>query len=55
MIFKTITDDVTGANKSIGLFGLSLKDVEDKLYDIQTKGLKNTFFNKKEIMMLKRN
>lgn len=45
MIFKTIKDDVTGANKSIGLFGLSLNDVSNKLYDIQTKGLKNTLFN----------
>ncbi len=45
MIFKTITDDITGANKSIGLFGLSLKDVSEKLYDIQTRGLKDTLFN----------
>ena len=27
MVFRTITDDVTGANKSIGLFGLSLQNV----------------------------
>lgn len=26
MIFQTIKDDVIGANKSIGLLGLSLKD-----------------------------
>lgn len=45
MIFRTITNDITGANKSIGLFGLSLKDISNRLYDIQTKGFKNTFFN----------
>lgn len=49
MIFKTITDDITGVNKSIGLFGLSLKDVEDKLYDIQTRGFKESIFNTSNI------
>lgn len=45
MIFQTIKDEVTGANKSIGLLGLSLKDVDDKLYSIKTRGLKDTLFN----------
>lgn len=45
MIFRTITDDITGANKSIGLFELSLKDISDKLYDIQTRGFKDTLLN----------
>lgn len=44
-IFRTITDDVTGANKSIGLFGLSLQNVRNKLQEIQTVGFKNAIFN----------
>lgn len=43
MIFRTITNDITGANKSIGLFGLSLKNISDKLYDVQALGLKGAF------------
>lgn len=45
MIFKTITDDVTGANKSIGLFGLSLDNLASKLNNIKTNGLKSTIFD----------
>ena len=45
MIFRTITNEITGANKSIGLFGLSLKNISDKLYEIQTRGFKNVLFN----------
>ena len=49
MIFKTITDDVTGANKSIGLFGLSLQNIQNKLQEIQTVGFKNAIFNSSTI------
>ena len=45
MIFRTITSDITGANKSIGLFGLSLKGISNKLYEMQTRGFKNVLFN----------
>lgn len=45
MVFRTIIDDITGANKSIGLFGLSLQNVSDRLYEIQTRGFKDTLFN----------
>lgn len=44
-IFRTITNEITGANKSISLFGLSLKSVSDKLYEIQTRGFRNVLFN----------
>lgn len=44
-IFKTITDDVTRVNKSIGLFGLSIQNVQNKLQEIQTIGFKNAIFN----------
>ena len=51
MIFKTITDDTTKATKSIGLFGISLKnDVLPKLSNLKTSikeikdnGFANTF------------
>lgn len=45
MIFRTTTNEITGANKSISLFGLSLKSVSDKLYEIQTRGFRNVLFN----------
>ena len=45
MIFRTITDDVTGVNKSIGLFGISLQNVKNKLQEIQNIGFKNAIFN----------
>ncbi len=45
MIFRTITDDITGANKSIGLFGKSLDNVKNIIYSFQTNGVKNTLFN----------
>lgn len=44
-IFKTITNDITGANKSVGLFGLSLKSINELLYNIQANGLKNSILN----------
>ena len=49
MIFKTITDDVTGANKSIGLFGLSLQNVSNKLQEIKRVGFKEAVFNSSKI------
>ena len=49
MIFRTIIDDITGANKSIGLFGLSLQNVKNKLQEIQTVGFKNAIFNSSTI------
>ena len=49
MIFRTITDDITGVNKSIGLFGLSLQNVKNKLQEIQTVGFKNAIFNSSTI------
>lgn len=45
MIFRTITDDITGANKSIGLFGKSLDNIKNIIYSFQTKGVKNTLFH----------
>ncbi len=45
MIFRTITDDITGANKSIGLFGKSLDNVKNIIYSFQANGVKNTLFN----------
>ena len=49
MIFRTITDDVTGANKSIGLFGLSLQNVSNKLQEIKRVGFKEAVFNSSKI------
>ena len=49
MIFRTITDDITGANKSIGLFGLSLQNISNKLNEIRTKDLKYVLFNTSDI------
>lgn len=45
MIFRTITDDITGANKSIGLFGKLLNNIKNVIYSFQTNGVKNTLFN----------
>ena len=49
MIFKTITNEITGTNKSIGLFGLSINDITDKLNKLQTKNLKDVLFNTSSI------
>lgn len=42
MIFTTITDEVTGANKSIGLFGKSLTELKGILSSVKTNGLFKT-------------
>lgn len=49
MIFRTIKDDISGAIKSIGIFGLSLNDIKTRLYDIQSVGFKNAIFNTSKI------
>lgn len=45
MIFKTITDDITGANKSIGLFGKSLNDFKGIINSFKQNGFVNTLLN----------
>ena len=45
MIFRTITDDITGANKSIGLFGKSLNDFKGILNSFKQNGFFNTLLN----------
>lgn len=40
MIFTTIKDSTTQMNESIGLFGHSIKEIKDTIYDIQTLGFK---------------
>lgn len=49
MILQTLTDDITGANKSIGLFGLSLQNIRNKFQEIYTVGFKNAIFNSSTI------
>lgn len=44
-IFRTITDESTGAVKSIGLFGRSITDLKNSLASIKTNGVLNTIFN----------
>ena len=46
MIFTTIKDNLTGLNNSIGLFGKSMGEIKDVIYDIQTLGLKKAVFEK---------
>ena len=41
-IFRTITDEVTGANKSIGLFGKSFTELKNILNSVRTNGLSKT-------------
>ena len=48
-MFKTITDDITGAYKSIGLFGLSLTDARSKLSSIKAEGFIDSIFNTSSI------
>ena len=45
MIFRTITDESTGATKSIGLFGKSLSELKTIFSSIKSNGIINTFFN----------
>ena len=45
MIFRTITDDITGANKSIGLFGKSLNDIKGIINSFKQNGFANTLLN----------
>lgn len=45
MIFRTITDDITGANKSIGLFGKSLNDLKGIINSFKQNGFVNTLLN----------
>ena len=45
MIFRTITDDITGANKSIGLFGKSLNDFKGIINSFKQNGFVSTFLN----------
>lgn len=45
MIFRTITDDITGANKSIGLFGKSLNDIKGIINSFKQNGFVNTLLN----------
>lgn len=49
MIFRTITDESTGAIKSIGLFGKSLSDLKTTIASIKSQGLTNFLFNRSTI------
>ena len=44
-IFRTITDDITGANKSIGLFGRSLNDIKGIITSFKQNGIISTLLN----------
>ena len=44
-IFRTITDESTGAVRSIGLFGRSITDLKTSLASIKANGFFNTIFN----------
>lgn len=48
-IFRTIKNDVTGANESIGLFGKSADDLKNIFTNIKEKGLKEAIFNNPSI------
>ena len=45
MIFRTITDEVTGANKSIGLFGKTLNDFKGIINSFKQNGIVSTLLN----------
>ena len=45
MIFRTITNESTGAIKSIGLFGKTIDELKKSLSNVKTNGLFNTLFN----------
>lgn len=44
-IFRTITDESTGATKSIGLLGKSFSDLKKTISSIKVKGVINSIFN----------
>lgn len=44
MILRTITDDATGATKSIGLFGKTLEQLKTSFANIKQNGLFNSIF-----------
>lgn len=48
-IFKTITDESTGAVKSIGLFGKTLNELKSSFANIKTNGLLNSIFKTSSI------
>lgn len=52
MIFKTIQDDVTGANKSIALFGKTFNDFKNDISNRGIKGLFTTGINNEDIKAL---
>lgn len=45
MIFRTTTDESTGAIKSIGLFGKSISELKTSFSSIKENGIINTLFN----------
>ena len=45
MIFKTITDESTGAIRSIGLFGKSINELKTNISSIKANGIINTLFS----------
>lgn len=45
MIFRTITDDITGANKSVGLFGKTLNDFKGIFNSFKQNGIVSTLLN----------
>lgn len=49
MILRTITDDATGATKSIGLFGKTLEQLKKSFANIKQNGLFNSIFNTSSI------
>lgn len=49
MIFKTIENEITRTNTSIGLFGLTLNEIQTNLQNIKNRGLINTIFNTSSI------
>ena len=49
MIFRTITNESTGAINSIGLFGKTIDELKNSLSSVKTNGLFNTLFNTSSI------
>lgn len=49
MIFRPITDEITGVTRSIGVLGLSLKDTRNIMQKIKSQGLINILFNNSSI------
>jgi hypothetical protein len=43
---RTIKNDISNVNQEIGLFGKSVSEIKDIIYDVQTKGFKEVFLNK---------